>query len=120
MVLVSRMVASNWTPMTWTWASPSVWFTNFRRRPVSAVRYQNESNPELSGTPKYSNVVNPPDKQKVTIKNTFPQSFTLGVFHEFADRSWMTADLSLIEFSEFGFTEFRIGDNSIETAGAEF
>jgi len=84
------------------------------------VRYQNESNPELSGTPKYSNVVNQPDKQKITIKNTFPQSFTLGVFHEFADRSWMTADLSLIEFSEFGFTEFRIGDNSIEPREQNF
>jgi len=84
------------------------------------VRYQNESNPEMSGTPKYSNVNNPPDKREITIKNTFPQSVTVGVFHEFADRSWMTADLAIIEFSEFGFTEFRIGDNSIEPREQNF
>jgi long-chain fatty acid transport protein len=84
------------------------------------VRYQSESNPELSGTPEYSKAINPPDKQEITIKNTFPQSVTVGVYHEFADRSWMTTDLSLIEFSEFGFSEFRIGDNSIEPREQNF
>jgi len=84
------------------------------------VRYQSESDPEMSGTPTYSNVVNPPSKREITIKNKFPQSVTLGVFHEFADRSWMTTDLALIEFSEFGFTEFRIGDNSIEPREQNF
>ena len=84
------------------------------------VRYQSESNPELSGTPKYSNVDNPPDKREITKKNTFPQSVTFGVYHEFVERSWMTADLSIIEFSEFGFTEFRIGDKSIEPREQNF
>jgi long-chain fatty acid transport protein len=84
------------------------------------ARYQSESNPEMSGTPKYSNVASPPDKRELTVKNTFPQSVTVGVYHEFADRSWMTTDLSLIEFSEFGFTEFRIGDNSIEAREQNF
>lgn len=83
-------------------------------------RYQNESNPELSGTPEYSNVVNPPDRREITIKNTFPQSVTVGVYHEFADRSWMTADLALIDFSEFGFTEFRIGNKTIEARDQNF
>ena len=84
------------------------------------ARYRSEDKPELSGTPKYKNVDNPPDRRKVTIKNTFPQSLTLGVYHEFADRSWMTTDLILIQFSEFGFTEFQVGDNSIEPREQNF
>ena len=84
------------------------------------LRYQDENNPELSGTPKYNNVVNPPPRRDVTIKNTFPRSVTLGVYHEFADRSWMTTDLTIIEFSEFGFTEFQIGDRRIEPRDQNF
>ena len=42
----------------------------------------------------------------LTIDSTSPQSMVTGIYHEFADRSAVTADLAWIDFSEFRLSEF--------------
>ncbi len=42
----------------------------------------------------------------ITIESTSPQSMVTGVYHEFADKSAVTADLAWIDFSEFSLSEF--------------
>jgi long-chain fatty acid transport protein len=48
----------------------------------------------------------------LTIDSTSPQSMVTGVYHEFADRSAVTADLAWIDFSEFRLSEFYYNGQS--------
>ncbi len=48
----------------------------------------------------------------LTIDSTSPQSMVTGLYHEFADRSAVTADLAWIDFSEFRLSEFYYNGQS--------
>ena len=93
------------------------------------VSYRSENDPELSDRPEFSNlgplrqqlldqggVLN----QEITLENQFPQIITAGLYHQFTNDVEFTVDVAWIDFSEFGFSEVRLGSQSLTTAPTEY
>ena len=56
----------------------------------------------------------------LTIESTSPESMVAGVYHEFADRSAVTADLAWINFSNFRLSEFYYNGESFIPSDTEY
>jgi long-chain fatty acid transport protein len=56
----------------------------------------------------------------LTIESTSPESIVAGVYHEFADRSAVTADLAWINFSNFRLSEFYYNGESFIPSDTEY
>ncbi len=56
----------------------------------------------------------------LTIESTSPQSMSTGVYHEFADKSAVTADLVWIDFSEFRLSEFYYDGQSFASSDPRY
>jgi long-chain fatty acid transport protein len=56
----------------------------------------------------------------LTIESTSPESVLAGVYHEFADRSAVTADLMWINFSNFRLSEFYYNGQSFIPSNPEY
>jgi long-chain fatty acid transport protein len=87
------------------------------------LTYNAERDPELSGTPDARGVPDPIKQlleQEITLHTTFPQTLVGGLYHEFESGSSATLDLLWTEFSEFGFSEISVRDNSVEVNEQDF
>lgn len=91
--------------------------------------YRSENDPNFSDRPEFSNlgpmrqqlldqagVLN----QKITLQSQFPQIITAGIYHQFANDVEFTVDVAWIDFSEYGFSEVRLGSQSLTTAPTEY
>lgn len=56
----------------------------------------------------------------LTIESTSPESIVAGVYHEFADRSAVTADLAWINFSNFRLSEFYYNGQSFIPSDTDY
>jgi long-chain fatty acid transport protein len=93
------------------------------------VNYRSENKPEFSDTPKFEGLG--PTRQmmldmsgatatEIAFKSTTPQLLATGIFHEFNNDLRATFDAIWFEFSDFGMTEFRVGDSSVDRKEQEF
>jgi long-chain fatty acid transport protein len=93
------------------------------------VGYRSENDPKLSDTPDFSNlgplrqqlldqvgILN----QKITLDSQFPQIITAGLYHQFANDVELTVDVAWIDFSEYGFSDVRLGSQSLTTTPTEY
>jgi long-chain fatty acid transport protein len=56
----------------------------------------------------------------LTVESTSPESIVAGVYHEFADRSAVTADLAWINFSNFRLSEFYYNGQSFIPSDTDY
>lgn len=93
------------------------------------VGYRSENDPKLSDRPEFSNlgpmrqqlldqvgILN----QKITLENQFPQAINAGLYHQFANDVELTVDVAWIDFSEYGFSDVRLGSQSLTTAPTKY
>ncbi len=91
--------------------------------------YRSENDPKLSDTPEFSNlgplrqqlldqggILN----QKITLESQFPQVINAGLYHQFANDVEFTVDVAWIDFSEYGFSDVKLGSQSLTTADTEY
>ena len=101
----------------------------FSPRTRVGFNYRTESDPSLSDTPSFNNLG--PIRQaaldqagildqKLVFKTTMPRIVGAGIYHELENGTALTLDGLWLEFSEFGISEFRIGDNSISPTEQDF
>jgi long-chain fatty acid transport protein len=91
--------------------------------------YKSEVDPTLADTPDFSGLG--PTRQmmleqggalanELIFQSTTPQSFGGGIYHEFTGGTSVTFDAIWIEFSEFGMSEFSVGDSSVDVGNQDF
>lgn len=93
------------------------------------LNYRSENDPELSDTPDFSNLGPTRQQlldqagilnQKITLQSQFPQTINAGLYHQFANDVEFTVDVAWIDFSKYGFSEIRLGNQSLTTSATEY
>jgi len=93
------------------------------------LNYRSENEAKFSDTPSFSNLG--PTREalleqggvlgnETSFKTTTPQMVGGGIYHEFGNGASVTADALWMNFSEFGMSEFGLGNDFIQTSSQDF
>lgn len=92
------------------------------------LNYRSESESDLAATPEFSGLG--PARQaaleegrlgrRLEFETVLPQIVIAGVYHELGNGTALTLDVAWMEFSDFGMTEFKVGEDAVITSDQEF